>query len=35
MGQLQLVYEIDPAAKNLVFTDGNVTLDVDALLKRH
>jgi hypothetical protein len=35
MGQLQLVYEIDPAARNLVFTDGNVTLDVDALLKRH
>ena len=35
MGQLQLVYEIDPAAKNLVFTDGTVTLDVDALLKRH
>lgn len=35
MGQLQLVYEIDPAAKNLVFTDGSVTLDVDALLKRH
>lgn len=34
MGQLQLVYEIDPAARNLVFTDGNVTLDVDALLKR-
>lgn len=35
MGQLQLVYEIDPAARNLVFTDGNVTLDVDAFLKRH
>jgi hypothetical protein len=35
MGQLQLVYEIDPAARNLVFTDDNVTLDVDALLKRH
>jgi hypothetical protein len=35
MGQQQLIYEIDPAAKNLVFTDGNVTLDVDALLKRH
>lgn len=35
MGVLQLVYEIDPAARSLVFTDGNVTLDVDALLKRH
>jgi hypothetical protein len=35
MGQLQLVYEIDPAARNLVFTDGDVTFDVDALLKRH
>jgi hypothetical protein len=35
MGQLDLIYEIDPASKNLVFTDGNVSIDVDALLKRH
>jgi len=35
MGQLQLIYEIDPAAKNLVFTDGKVSVDVDGLLKRH
>ena len=35
MGQLQLIYEIDPAAKNLVFTDGKVSVDVDELLKRH
>lgn len=35
MGQLQLIYEIDPAAKNLVFTDGMVRVDVDGLLKRH
>lgn len=35
VGQLKLIYEIDPAAKNLVFTDGKVSIDVDALLKRH
>lgn len=35
MGQLDLVYEIDPAAKNLVFSDGKVSVDVDGLLKRH
>jgi hypothetical protein len=34
-GQLQLIYEIDPASKKLIFTDGNVSLDVDSLLKRH
>lgn len=35
VGQLNLIYEIDPAAKILVFTDGKVSVDVDALLKRH
>ena len=35
VGPLNLIYEIDPAAKNLVFTDGKVSIDVDALLKRH
>jgi hypothetical protein len=35
LGQLQLIYEIDPTAKSLVFTDGKVSVDVDALLKRH
>lgn len=35
LGQLQLIYEIDPAAKNLVFSDGKVSVDVDGLLKRH
>ncbi len=34
-GEIDLVYGIDPAAKNLVFTDGRVSTDVDALLKRH
>ncbi|HKW65381.1 MAG TPA: hypothetical protein VJN89_22710 [Candidatus Acidoferrum sp.] len=34
-GQLNLIYEIDPAAKDLVFTDGRVSINVDELLKRH
>ena len=34
-GELNLIYEIDSAAKNLVFTDGKVSIDVDELLKRH
>lgn len=34
-GELNLIYEIDSAAKNLVFTDGKVSIEVDELLKRH
>lgn len=34
MGQLLLIYEIDPAVKNLVFTDGKVSIDGEGLLKR-
>jgi hypothetical protein len=32
--QFDLVYEIDPAAKKLTFTDGKVVVDLDVLLKR-
>jgi hypothetical protein len=34
-GELNLIYEIDSAPKNLVFTDGKISIDVDELLKRH